>query len=59
MANWVIAFLFAVGVTVWVYAKFMHKTGNNSQSSIIASAIIGVLLFVVSLMALSMFTAAK
>ena len=54
MANSVIAFLFAIGVTVWVYAKFMHKTGNNTKSSVIASAIIGILLFILSLMILNM-----
>lgn len=56
MANSVIAFLFAIGVTVWVYAKFMHKTGNNTKSSVIASAIIGILLFILSLMILNMLT---
>ena len=59
MANWIISFLFSLGVTVWLYAKFMHKTGNNSKSSIIASGVVGVILFFVSFMLLSTFSADK
>lgn len=59
MANWLIAFLFSVGVTVWLYTKFMRKTGNNSQSSIVGSAVVGVLLFIISFMVLSTLTPNK
>ena len=59
MANWIIALLFSIGVSVWIYAKFMHKTGNNSKSSIIGASVVGVLLFVVSFMLLGLFSADK
>lgn len=57
MANWLIAFFIGLSASVWVYTKLMRKTGNNSQSSIMAAGVTGLLLFVVSLMALSMFSA--
>ena len=47
MGNGLIAFLVAVSVSVWLYAKFMRKSGNNTQSSIIAVAVISVFTFLI------------
>ena len=47
MGNGLIAFLVAVSASVWLYAKFMRKSGNNTQSSVIAVAVIGVFTFLV------------
>jgi len=40
------ALLFAVGVTTWIYAKFMRRT-NHGRTSLIAAGVIGVIAFIV------------
>jgi cytochrome c oxidase assembly factor CtaG len=47
MANWVVALLLALAVSVWIYEKLMNKTGNNRQNSIIVAAVTAVLLFII------------
>ena len=54
MGNSLIALFFAVGAGTWIYAKLMKNTGGNQRSSIIASGLIAVLLFVVGLVVLNM-----
>lgn len=49
MTNATIAFLLALGSSAWIYSKLNRSTGGNTNSSLIASAIIGVIIFVVSL----------
>lgn len=50
MSNVVVALLLGIGVTAWVYNKFMRSTGGNTQNSLIGSSAIGVLAFVVMLL---------
>lgn len=45
MGNGVIAFLVAISASVWIYGKFMRKTGNNTKSSVIAVVMIGIFIF--------------
>jgi hypothetical protein len=49
MANWLIALLIAISASVWVYAKFMRSTGNNSKNAGVAAGITGLLVFVLIL----------
>ncbi|MCA9323623.1 hypothetical protein KC992_00820 [Candidatus Saccharibacteria bacterium] len=49
MSNGVIAFMFAVGVTVWVYAKFQKRTGSNTQKAVGGAVVVGVISFIVFL----------
>jgi len=45
MGEGLIAFLFAVGATAWIYNKFMRTTGNLSQRSILAAVVSGLAIF--------------
>ncbi len=49
MSNGFIAFLFAIGVSTWVFAKFQKRTGNNTQKAIGGAAVAGVIAFIVFL----------
>ena len=42
-----VAFLFASGISTWVYTKLMRTTGNNTKSSIIATSVIFIFSFFV------------
>lgn len=54
MSAAVISFLMAIGVAAWVYNKFMNTTGNNSQTALIGGGVVGVLVFIVMMIILSM-----
>ena len=45
MGEGLIAFLFAVGSTAWIYNKFMRTTGSLTQRSVLAAAVSGILIF--------------
>jgi membrane protein YdbS with pleckstrin-like domain len=49
MSAGVVSFLFAIGASTWIYAKFQRSSGNNTQQSLIAAGICFVLIFIVSL----------
>ena len=49
MGNGLIAFLVAISSAVWIYSRLMRSTGGNTRSSVTASAIAGVIIFVVVL----------
>lgn len=55
MGNALIAFLVSISAATWLYAKFMRKSGNNAQTSIIAVAVLGIFVFIISLLLLNMF----
>jgi len=52
MSEFAIAFLFAAGGGTWVYLYFMRKTGSNTQNSLIAAGLVGVLIFIVAFIVL-------
>jgi hypothetical protein len=52
MGNGLIAFFIAAGSGTWIYTKLMRNTGGNQQSSIIASGLIGALIFIVAFVVL-------
>lgn len=54
MSNALIAFLFSLGASTWIFSKLHRSTGGNTQSTLIGSFIAGALLFVVALFALNM-----
>jgi len=56
MSSWIISLFAAIGASTWVYAKFMRKSGNNGQSSLVATAIVGVAVFIVMMLILSVIT---
>lgn len=47
MASWIVALLFATGLSTWVYTKLMRSTGNNTKSSLIATGTVFLLSFFV------------
>lgn len=49
MGNGLIAFLFALGAAAWIGNKFYGRTGGNTQKSLGAAAITGVLAFLIML----------
>lgn len=53
MAPWIIALLFAIGASTWIYTKIMRITGNNTKSSLITASLSGVLLFFIVLAVVS------
>lgn len=53
MSNVFIALLLAVGASVWIYSKFMYRTGGNAKSAVSAAGVSGVLIFVILLVVLS------
>ena len=52
MSNALISFMLAAGVSAWVYQKFQKYSGNNTQQSAIATAITGLIVFIVSIVVL-------
>jgi hypothetical protein len=54
MGKGVIAFLIALSASVWIYGKFMRNTGGNTQSSVIAVLVIGLLIFALSFVLLGL-----
>lgn len=46
MSNWIIAFLFAIGCSAWVYAKMMRKTASESVSSLVVAGVVFFALFI-------------
>lgn len=47
MSNALIALLVSLGGCAWVYGKMMRKTGNNNQSALTVTAMLGVFMFVI------------
>lgn len=47
MPSWIVAFLFASGLSTWVYTKLMRTTGNNTKSSLMATGFTFLLSFFV------------
>lgn len=54
MGKGFIAFLIAISLSTWIYGKFMRSTGGNTQNSIIAVVIIGLLIFTLSFVLLGL-----
>ena len=48
MGKGLIAFLIAVSSTTWIYNKFMKTTGSLTQRSLLAAALSGIAIFIVS-----------
>lgn len=46
--------MFSVGASTWIYVKFQKYSGNNTQQSVIAAGVSGLVIFLVlySLLAL-------
>ena len=53
MSSFVIAFFMAAGASAWVYNKSQERTGNNTDTSIKITAVVGVMTFIVTLTVLS------
>jgi lipopolysaccharide export LptBFGC system permease protein LptF len=49
MGNGMIAFLFAVGFSAWVFNKFYKRSGGNTKTSLSAAALVGVIAFLIFL----------
>jgi hypothetical protein len=55
MSNFVIALLVSLGSTAWIYNKFSKRSGDgNLKPAIIAAAVSGLILFIVSFSLLSL-----
>ncbi len=54
MSNALIALFAAIGGSTWIYTKFNRSTGGNTQSSIIATAISGLVIFLFMLFILGL-----
>ena len=53
-SNGMVAFLFAVGVSGWIYAKTMRTTGNNTKNALTVAGIVAVIAFIFMLLLLDM-----
>jgi hypothetical protein len=47
MSRFVIAFLIGLGASTWLFTRLQRNSGNNTQSSLIGSGFIGLLVFIV------------
>ncbi|MBI2589023.1 hypothetical protein HYW35_02370 [Candidatus Saccharibacteria bacterium] len=54
MGKGFISFLLTVGACTWIYGKFQRYSGNNTQQSLTAVGVAGVLIFIVSFVVLSL-----
>jgi len=49
MSNVLIAFMFAAGASAWVYSQFYKRTGGNNVTSLSATLMAGILVFMIFL----------
>jgi hypothetical protein len=54
MSAWLVSLMVSVGASTWLYTKLQKNSGNNTQRSLIASAIAGVIFFIIMLSILSL-----
>jgi hypothetical protein len=54
MSRFVITFLVTLGAAGWIYTRLQRNSGNNTQQSLTASAIIGAVLFIIIFVVLGM-----
>jgi len=54
MSQNVIAFLFALGCSAWIYNKFYQTTGGNTKTALISAGLSGAAIFVLFWLILSM-----
>jgi hypothetical protein len=47
MSPFLISVLFTAGAVTWIYTKLQRRSGNNTQQSLIACGVIGVVIFVI------------
>ena len=47
MGPFLISILFTAGAVAWIYTKLQRSSGNNTQQSVIACAVAGVVIFVI------------
>ncbi len=48
MSALVVALFLAIGVSAWVYSKITRRTGGITQSDIIVTAVVGIIVFFVA-----------
>jgi biotin transporter BioY len=48
MSPFLVSFIFSIGVCAWLYTKLQNKSGNNTEQTVIAVAVIGAVLFLIS-----------
>lgn len=53
MSATLVSLLFAVGAGAWIYNRLMRTTGSNIQSSLVATAVAGIIIFIVAYILLS------
>jgi len=46
MGKGLVSLMFAVGAGTWLYSHFQQTSGNNTQRSLTAAAITGLVLFI-------------
>lgn len=47
MGKGLISFLVAIGAVTWIYNKLQRTSGNNTQQSVTAAGIAGVVIFII------------
>lgn len=55
MGKGLVSLMFTVGACTWIYTKLQRTSGNNTQRSLTAIAVAGVLIFVVFYLAFGTF----
>jgi len=55
MGKGLISLMFTAGACTWIYTKLQRTSGNNTQRSLTAVAVAGVLIFIVFFTILSLF----
>jgi Co/Zn/Cd efflux system component len=49
MSSWLIALMFSIGASTWIFSKLQQRTGyGNNQSALIGAAVSGVIIFIIT-----------
>ncbi|HSX27564.1 MAG TPA: hypothetical protein VLG25_02175 [Patescibacteria group bacterium] len=47
LSNGLVGLMLGAGVAAWVYGQVQHRTGNNTQNSLIVAGIAGLFTFLI------------
>lgn len=54
MSSWLIALMFSIGASTWIFSKLQQNNGyGNNQSALIGATVSGVIIFIIMYMILN------
>jgi hypothetical protein len=55
MGPFLISLFFTAGACTWIYAQLQRRSGNNTEQSAIATAVVAMIMFLILYTALGLF----